>query len=140
MESINFERGKDPRRSMGVGVVNYIEIERIFLKVVDRTNNVLDKGMMSTENGHLFFQKVVNQRIIDWDLIAATFPHLESDMRAQLCKVQITFLGPRGQGIGTGSHPAYFRFQVAGRTIHYHGEFYDLPEKKSPGRMHFFPK
>lgn len=131
MEGIKFERGKDPRRTMEVGVASYIEIERIFVKVLYMNNEQLDKGMMSVETGHRFFQKVVDQRIIDWDLVVETFPHLEMELKAQLCKVKFTFLGPKSD---LGAHPTYLRLQIAGKTIHYNGKFYDLPERKKVDR------
>ena len=131
MKGIMFQKGKDPHRSMGVGVANFIEIERIFVKVLYINNEPLDQKMMPVETGHRFFQKVVDQRIIDWDLVVETFPHLEMELKAQLCKVKFTFLGSKN---GLGAHPTYLRLQIAGKTIHYNGKFYDLPERKKVDR------
>ena len=130
MGGINFERGKGVAETLKIGIKSFINIERIFIKIYGEGGEMADKGSLEIEDGHRFFEKVVNEAKIDWDIIKDRFPENVEGLKNKGFKVQIMFLGPMVEGSRRGSHPAYFKFQVAGRTIHYQGKFYDLPETK----------
>ena len=87
--------------------------------------------MLTTDQGHRFFQKVINEGKIAWDIIFERFPQMENPVKADTCRVKIHYLGPRfNEPPYPGSHPAYTKFQIAGKTILYQGKFYDLPETR----------
>jgi len=111
---------------MGIGISAYTEIERIFIKFVD--GRIVEKGMLTPEQGHMFFQKVVDEGKIGWDIIFERFPTCENLVKEDICRVKIHYLGPKfDEPPYPGSHPVYSKFEIAGKTILYQGKFYDLP-------------
>jgi hypothetical protein len=115
---------------MGLGISGYIEIERIFIRIYNENHELIDKGHLDPEIGHKFLKKVVGEGKIGWEYIMDRFPKYAEDMKQQKIPIKLIFLGPNGSGTRKGAHPAYFRSQIAGRTILYQGEFYDLPEMR----------
>lgn len=115
---------------MGLGASGYIEIERIFLKFYSG-ERIIEKGSLTPEQGHRFFKKVSDEGKIGWEIIFERFPDMEFNIKSDIVRTKPLYLGPR---IRHGSHPAYFKFQIAGRTILYQGKFYDLPEMRKKRR------
>ena len=127
MEGIMFQRGKDPRKTMGVGAVNYTQVDEIRIEIYDENRNRVGATDLPKEKAKKFIEKIVDERKIDFDIIIGMFPEYGNYIRVELYTVKVSFL-VRDPG---GKRNELSKRQMYGRTIIYDGQYYELPDGRA---------
>lgn len=126
MDSIMFKRGKDPRKSMGVGKINYYHVDDIQITVVDEQRNPVGQKNIPIDLAPKFIEKIVDERKIDFDIIIQMFSEFGNYIRVELYSIKIHFLINRPDGV-----VAYRKDQMYDKTIIYRDKYYQLPNGRA---------
>lgn len=126
---MNFERGRDPIKTMDVGVLrNSIHLKYVVIKAVrshDRHTNI-EVYRVKNEELHEFLD-IMSTKVTPWTLINKIWPEYKDGFEAGKFLLRVIFVEERPEDYSGRGYPAHAWRTVLGKYLLYQDKIYEIP-------------